>query len=43
LVAIEVAHKTNPERDIVQIIAMHVTAIDLTAPAIAYLDLAVAG
>ena len=41
LVPIEIAHKTNAERDIVQIIAMHVTAINLTPPAIAHFDLAV--
>src|SRR5213593_651666 len=43
LVAIEIAHQTNAERDIVQVIAVHMTAIDLPPPAIAHLDLAVAG
>ena len=41
LVAIEIAYKTNPERDIVQIIAVHMTAVDLTPPSIADFDLAI--
>ena len=43
LVAIEIADQTNAERNIVQIIAVHVAAVDLTSPAIAYFDLTVAG
>jgi len=43
LVPIEIADETNAKRDIVQIIAMHMTAINLTPPAIADLDLAVTG
>jgi len=43
LIAIEIAHQTNAERNVVQVIAVHVSAIDLTAPAIAYFDLAIAG
>ena len=43
LVSIEIAHETNAERDVVQIIAVHVAAIDLASPAIADFDLAVAG
>ena len=43
LVAIEITDQTNAERDVVQIIAMHVAAVDLTPPAIADFDLAVAG
>ena len=42
LVAIEIAHQTNTERNIVQIIAVHVAAIDLAAPAVAHFYLAVA-
>ena len=43
LVAIEIADQTNAERNIVQVIAVHVAAIDLASPAIAYFDLTVAG
>src|SRR6058998_4149960 len=43
LVAIKIADETNPERNVVQIIAVHVAAIDLTPPAIADFDLPVAG
>src|SRR5689334_10354156 len=43
LVAIEIADQTNAERDIVQIIAVNVAAVDLAPPAIAYFDLTVAG
>ena len=35
LVSIEIAYETNTERDVVQIIAVHVAAIDLPSPAIA--------
>jgi len=43
LVPIEIAHQTNAERDIVQVIAVHVAAVDLTPPAIADFNLAVPG
>jgi hypothetical protein len=43
LVAIEIADQTNAERNIVQIIAVHVAAVDLAPPTIAYFDLTVAG
>ena len=42
LVAIEIANETNAESDVVQIIAVDVAPINLTAPAIADFDLAVA-
>ncbi len=42
LIAIEIADQTNAERDVVQIIAVHVPAVDLTAPTIAHFDLAIA-
>ena len=42
LVAIEIAYQTNAERNVVQIIAVNVAAVDLTPPAIAHFDLAVA-
>ena len=42
LVSIEIAHETNAERDVVQIIAVHVTPVDLTPPPIPHFDLAVA-
>jgi hypothetical protein len=42
LIAIKVADQTNPKSDVVQIIAVHVAAVDLTSPAIAYFDLPVA-
>lgn len=43
LVSIEIAYETNAEGDIVQIIAVHMTAVYLTPPSIADFDLAVAG
>ena len=43
LVAIEVTDQTNPERDVVEIVAVHVTAVDLTPPAVAHFDLTIAG
>ena len=43
LIAIEIAHQANPERNVVQIIAVHVSAVDLAPPAIAYFDLAITG
>ena len=43
LVSIEIAHETNAERDVVQIIAVHMTAVDLTSPAIADFDFSVTG
>src|SRR5438034_8346079 len=42
LVAIKIADQTNAERNVVQIIAVHVAAVDLTPPTIAHFDLAVA-
>ena len=41
LTAIKIADQTNAERDVVQVVAVHVPAIDLAPPAIAHLDLAV--
>ena len=41
LVTIEIAHQTNAERNVVQIITVHVPAVDLAAPAIAHFNLAV--
>ncbi len=41
LAAIEIAHQTNAERNVVQIITVHVPAVDLAAPAITHFDLAV--
>ena len=38
---IEIADQTNAERYVVQIIAVHVPAVDLAAPAIAHFNLAV--
>ena len=43
LVVIKIAYQTNAERDIVQIIAMDVAAIDLAPPAISHFNLPVAG
>ena len=43
LVAIEVTDQTNPERDVVEIIAVNVATIDLPAPAISDFDLTIAG
>ena len=41
LIAIEVAHEANTERDVVQIIAVNVAAVNLTPPAIPDFDLAI--
>ena len=41
LATIEIAHQTNAERNIVEIIAVHVTTVDLATPAIAHFDLAI--
>jgi hypothetical protein len=41
LIAIKIAYQTNAERNVVQIIAMHMAAVDLATPAIAYFDLPV--
>ena len=43
LITIEIAYQTNAERDIVEIIAVHVAAIDLTPPAIPDFDLPISG
>ena len=43
LAPIEIADQADPERDVVQVIAMNMAAIDLAPPAIAHLDLAVSG
>ena len=43
LIAIEIAHQANAERNVVQIIAVHVSAVNLAPPAIAYFDLAITG
>src|SRR5262249_22158953 len=42
LVAIKIPYQTNAERDVDQIIAVHVAAVDLTPPTIADFNLAVA-
>jgi hypothetical protein len=42
LTAIEIAYQTNAQRDVVQIVAVHVPAVDLAPPTIAHFDLAVA-
>ena len=43
LVAIEIAYQTDAERDVVQVIAVDMAAVDLAAPAVADFNLAVAG
>ena len=43
LVTVEIANQTNSEGDVVQIIAVDVTAIDLPAPSISYFDLSITG
>ena len=43
LVAVEIADEANAECDAVEVIAMHMAAVDLASPPIAYFDLAVAG
>ncbi len=41
LIAIKIADQANPERNIIEVIAVHVTSIDLTPPPIADFDLSV--
>ncbi len=41
MIAIEIANQTNPERNIIQVIAVDVAAIDLAAPTIAHFNLTV--
>ena len=43
MIAIEITDQTNPERDVVQVIAVDVAAVDLSPPTVPYFDLAVAG
>ena len=43
MIAVEIADQTNPERDVVQIVAVNVAAVDLSPPTVPYFDLAVAG
>ena len=43
LVAIKIAYQTNAERNVVQIVAVHVAAVDLTPPTITHFDLAIPG
>ena len=43
MVAVEIADQTNPERDVVQIIAVDVSAVDLPPPTVAHFDLTVTG
>ena len=43
LVSIEIPDQTNSKRDVVEIIAVNVAAVDLPPPTIAYFDLAIAG
>jgi hypothetical protein len=42
LVAIEITDQANAQPDVVHIIAVHVAAVDLAAPAITDFDLAIA-
>ncbi len=42
LVTIKIAYQANAQRNVVQIIAVHMSAVDLAPPAIAHFDLAVA-
>ncbi len=43
LVAIEIADQTNAEADVVEIVAVHVAAVDLPPPAVTHFDLTIAG
>ena len=43
LVAVEIAYETDAERDVVQIIAVYMTAVYLASPSVAYFDLAITG
>ena len=43
MIAIEIAHQTDAERDIVQVIAVDVAAVDLAAPAVSHFNLSIAG
>ncbi len=41
LIAVEIAYQTNTKRNVVQIIAVHMAAVDLTAPAVPHFYLAI--
>jgi hypothetical protein len=41
LVAIKIAYQTNTERNVVQIVAVHVAAVDLAPPTITHFDLTI--
>src|SRR5207237_6781274 len=43
LIAIEIADQTNPERDVVQVIAVNMAAVDLPPPPVAHFNLPIAG
>ena len=43
MIAIEIADQTNAERDVVQVIAMNMAAIDLPPPPVAHFNLPIAG
>src|SRR5207237_1887397 len=43
LIAIESADQTNAERDVVQVIAVNVAAVDLPPPPVAHFNLPIAG
>ena len=43
VVAVKIAYQTNAERNVVQIVAVHVAAVDLTPPTVAHFDLSVPG
>jgi hypothetical protein len=43
LIPIKVADETDAERDIVEIIAVNMSAVDLPAPTVAHFDFAIAG
>lgn len=43
LIAVEITDQADSESNVIEKIAVHMTAVNLTAPAIAHLDFAVAG
>ena len=43
LISVEIAYETNAQRDVVEIIAVHMATVYLAPPAIAHFDLAIAG
>lgn len=40
---VKIAHQTDPNGDVIEVIAVYVASVDLFTPAISYFDLAISG